>query len=68
MPSKVAIASGLPVLALNCLGALDITYILMAGGFMYRTAVVDHACHKVLAHRVAVTLEPTHTKEVIKPA
>lgn len=35
---------------------------------MYRTAVVDHACHKVLAHRVAVTLEPTHTKEVIKPA
>ena len=38
----------------------------MAHGFVYLTAVVDVAGRKVLAHRVAITLEARHAKEVIE--
>src|ERR1700761_6061476 len=34
--------------------ALDTTYIAMARGFAYLTAVVDWASRKILAHRVAI--------------
>ena len=40
----------------------------MAGGFVYLTAVVDVANRKVLAHKVAITLEACHAKEVIELA
>jgi len=52
----------------NQVWALDTTYIPMAHGFVYLTAVVDVASRRVLAHRVAITLEATHAKDVIEQA
>ncbi len=52
----------------NQVWALDTTYIPMAQGFVYLTAVVDVASRRVLAHRVAITLEAIHAKEVIEQA
>jgi putative transposase len=52
----------------NQVWALDTTYIPMARGFVYLTAVVDVASRRVLAHRVATTLEAMHAKEVIEQA
>ena len=40
----------------------------MARGFVYLTAVVDVASRCVLAHKVAITLEACHAKEVIEQA
>jgi putative transposase len=40
----------------------------MARGFVYRTAVVDVASRMVLAHKVAITLEACHAKEIIGQA
>jgi putative transposase len=52
----------------NHVWALDTTYIPMARGFVYLTAVVDVASRRVLAHRVAITLEAIHAREVIEQA
>jgi putative transposase len=52
----------------NQVWALDTTYIPMARGFVYLTAVVDVASRRVLAHKVAITLEACHAKEVIEQA
>lgn len=52
----------------NHVWALDTTYIPMARGFVYLTAVVDVASRRVLAHRVAITLEASHAREVIEQA
>ena len=52
----------------NQVWALDTTYIRMARGFVYLTAVVDVASRRVLAHKVAITLEAVHAKEVIEQA
>jgi putative transposase len=52
----------------NQVWALDTTYIPMARGFVYLTAVVDVASRRVLAHKVAVTLEACHATEVILQA
>jgi putative transposase len=41
----------------NQVWALDTTYIPMARGFVYLTAVVDVASRKVLAHKVAITFD-----------
>ena len=40
----------------------------MARGFVYLTAVVDVASRRVLAHKVAITLEAVHAKEVVEQA
>ena len=40
----------------NQVWALDTTYVPMARGFVYLTAVVDWASRRVLAHRVAITV------------
>ena len=58
----------LPIVRSNQVWALDTTYIAMARGFVYLTAVVDVASRKVLAHKVAITLEAIHAKEVIEQA
>ena len=58
----------LPITRPNQVWALDTTYIPMARGFVYLTAVVDVASRRVLAHRVAITLEAIHAKEVIAQA
>ena len=52
----------------NQVWALDTTYIRMARGFVYLTAVVDVASRRVLAHKVAITLEAVHAKEVMEQA
>jgi putative transposase len=52
----------------NQVWALDTTYIAMARGFVYLTAVVDVASRKVLAHKVAITLEACHAREVVEQA
>ena len=52
----------------NQVWALDTTYIPMARGFVYLTAVVDVASRLVLAHKVAITLEASHAREIIEQA
>ena len=52
----------------NQVWALDTTYIPMAHGFVYLTAVVDVFSRHILAHRVAITLEAQHAVEVIQEA
>jgi putative transposase len=52
----------------NQVWALDTTYIPMAHGFVYLTAVVDVASRRVLTHKVAITLEASHAREVIEQA
>ena len=58
----------LPITQSNQVWALDTTYIPMARGFVYLTAVVDVASRRVLAHKVAITLEAVHAKEAIEQA
>ena len=58
----------LAVVRSNQVWALDTTYIPMAHGFVYLTAVVDVASRRVLAHKVAITLEACHAREVIEQA
>jgi putative transposase len=52
----------------NQVWALDTTYIPMAKGFVYLTAVVDWASRKVLAAKVANTLEACHAVDVLEQA
>jgi len=52
----------------NQVWALDTTYIPMAKGFVYLTAVIDVANRRVLAHKTATTLEACHAVEIIKQA
>ena len=54
-----------PITRANQVWALDTTYIPMALGFVYSTAVVDVASRRVLAHRVATSLEACHATQVI---
>ena len=37
-------------------------------GFLYLTAVIDWATRKVLAHKVAITLEACHVIDVLNEA
>ena len=48
--------------------ALDTTYIAMAKGFAYLTTVVGWASRKVLASKVAITLESCHAVDVLQEA
>jgi putative transposase len=52
----------------NQVWALDTTYIPMARGFVYLVAVIDVASRKILAHKVANSLEAVHAKDVIEQA
>ncbi len=52
----------------NQVWALDTTYIPMANGFVFLTAVVDWASRKVLAATVAITLEACHAVDVRQEA
>jgi putative transposase len=57
-----------PIVRANQVWALDTTYIPMAKGFVYLTAVVDVASRRVLTHKVAITLEACHAREIIEEA
>ncbi len=52
----------------NQVWALDTSYIAMARGFVYLTAVVDWASRKILTYRVAITLEAIHAVEALEEA
>jgi putative transposase len=52
----------------NQVWALNTSYIPMARGFVYLTAVVDWASRRVLAHRVAITLANCHAVEALEEA
>ena len=58
----------LAIIRSNQVWVLDTTYIPMARGFVYLSAVVDVLSRKVLAHKLAITLEAMHAKEVIEQA
>lgn len=59
---------GVSITRANQVWALDTTYIPMAKGFVYLTAVVDWASRKVLAAKIAITLEACHAVEVLHEA
>ena len=59
---------GLTITRANQVWALDTTYIPMATGFVYLTAVMDWASRKVLASTVAITLEACHAVDVLHEA
>jgi len=59
---------GMKIERANQVFALDTTYIPMARGFVYLTALVDWASRKVLAHRVAISLEAMHAVEALEEA
>ncbi len=52
----------------NQVWALDTTYVPMARGFVYLTAVIDVASRTVLAHRLAITLEACHAVDALEQA
>ena len=58
----------LPVTRPNQVWAMDITYIPMARGFVYLTAVVDWFSRKVLAWRVSITMEADFCVEALEEA
>lgn len=55
-------------IAVNQVWALDTSYIPMEKGFVYLTAVIDWATRKVMAHKVAITLEACHAVDVLSEA
>lgn len=59
---------GMKIDRANQVWALDTTYIPMARGFVYLTAVVDWKSRKVLAAKVAITLEACHAVDVLTEA
>ena len=59
---------GLLIKRANQVWALDTTYIPMAKGFVYLVAVVDWASRKVLAAKIAITLEACHAVDVLQKA
>lgn len=59
---------GMVINQTNQAWALDTTYIPMAKGFVYLKAVVDWANRKVLAAKIAITLESCHAVEVMQEA
>ena len=50
------------------LAGLIVGYIPMAKGFVYLTGVVDVDSRRVLTHKVAITLEACHAREIIEEA
>jgi len=59
---------GLEIERANQVWAMDITYIPMARGFVYLTAVMDWHSRKVLAHRISITLEADSCVEALREA
>ena len=52
----------------NQVWALDTTYIRMAKGLVYLTAVGDVYSRRILAHRTAITLEAVHAVDALEEA
>jgi putative transposase len=58
----------LPVTRSNHVWAMDITYIPMARGFVYLTAVVDWFSRKVLSWRLSITMDADFCIEAVEEA
>jgi len=58
----------LPINRSNQVWALDTTYIRMAKGFVYLTAVVDVYSRQILAYRWAITLEAVNAVDALQEA
>ena len=58
----------LPITRPNQVWAMDITYIPMARGFVYLTAVVDWFSRKVLAWRLSITMDTAFCIEAVEDA
>jgi putative transposase len=58
----------LPVTRANHVWAMDITYIPMARGFVYLTAVVDWFSRKVLSWRLSITMDADFCIEAVEEA
>ena len=58
----------LPVIRPNQIWAMDITYIPMARGFVYLTAVVDWFSRRVLTWRLSITMEAAFCIEALEEA
>jgi putative transposase len=58
----------LPVTRANHVWAMDITYIPMARGFVYLTAVVDWFSRKVLSWRLSITMDVGFCIEAVEEA
>jgi len=52
----------------NQVWAMDITYVPMARGFVFLTAVLDWHSRRVLAHRVSITMEADFCVEALQEA
>ena len=59
---------GLAIERANQVWAMDITYIPMARGFVFLTAVLDWHSRRVLAHRVSITMEADFCIEALNEA
>lgn len=59
---------GITIHRANQVWALDTTYIRLAKGFAYLTAVVDWASRKVFAAKLVITLEAYHAVDVLEDA
>jgi putative transposase len=58
----------LPITRANQVWAMDLTYIPMARGFVYLTAVLDWHTRRVLAHRVSITMDALYCVEAFEEA
>jgi len=59
---------GLTIDRANQVWAMDITYIPMARGFVFLTAVLDWHSRRVLAHRLSITMEAEFCVEALQEA
>ena len=59
---------GLPIVRPNQVWATDITYIPMARGFVYLTAVMDWFARRILAWRLSITMETDFCIEALEEA
>jgi len=59
---------GMAIERANQVWAMDITYIPMARGFVFLTAVLDWHSRRVLAHRLSITMEADFCVEALQEA
>jgi putative transposase len=59
---------GLSIERANQVWAMDITYIPMARGFVFLTAVLDWHSRRVLAHRLSITMDADFCVEALQEA
>jgi putative transposase len=59
---------GLNIERANQVWAMDITYVPMARGFVFLTAVLDWHSRRVLAHRVSITMDTEFCVEALQEA